>query len=169
MGPTHRMTYVTCLASIYMSLMSIIFGMLCLWSIVGVQATRLKVSPPPYLPPSSTHMLNVQKRRRSSQRKLLYFTTSTRRRRSSEARRRYRSLLRWERGCGWNKIGGRRLVCLWSCLALHLWGMPGLVLCLARRIGRMSSNLVLHLKFGIDFRYLLLDVLSLYLISYRYV
>ncbi|KAF8598018.1 hypothetical protein BDV93DRAFT_610060 [Ceratobasidium sp. AG-I] len=42
MGPIRRMTYVTCLASIYMSLMSIIFGMLCLWSIVGVQAARLK-------------------------------------------------------------------------------------------------------------------------------
>ncbi|KAH7320384.1 hypothetical protein B0J17DRAFT_685528 [Rhizoctonia solani] len=36
------MTYVTCLASIYMSLLSIIFGLLCLWSIVGVHPPRLK-------------------------------------------------------------------------------------------------------------------------------
>ncbi|CEL57043.1 hypothetical protein RSOLAG1IB_08296 [Rhizoctonia solani AG-1 IB] len=42
MGPTRRMTYVTCLASIYMSLLSIVFGVLCLWSIVGVHASRLK-------------------------------------------------------------------------------------------------------------------------------
>lgn len=42
MGPTRRMTYVTCLASIYMSLMSIVFGLLCLWSIVGVHPSRLK-------------------------------------------------------------------------------------------------------------------------------
>ncbi|CUA75713.1 hypothetical protein RSOLAG22IIIB_11949 [Rhizoctonia solani] len=42
MGPTRRMTYVTCLASIYMSLLSIIFGLLCLWSIVGVHPSRLK-------------------------------------------------------------------------------------------------------------------------------
>ncbi|KAJ1301773.1 hypothetical protein OPQ81_009002 [Rhizoctonia solani] len=41
-GPTRRMTYVTCLASIYMSLLSIIFGLLCLWSIVGVHPSRLK-------------------------------------------------------------------------------------------------------------------------------
>ncbi|CAE6475524.1 unnamed protein product [Rhizoctonia solani] len=42
MGPTRRITYVTCLASIYMSLLSIVFGILCLWSIVGVHASRLK-------------------------------------------------------------------------------------------------------------------------------
>ncbi|KAG8722425.1 hypothetical protein FRC08_002406 [Ceratobasidium sp. 394] len=42
MGPTRRMTYVSCLASIYMSLMSIIFGLLCLWSIVGVHPSRLR-------------------------------------------------------------------------------------------------------------------------------
>ncbi|KAG9092622.1 hypothetical protein FS749_015565 [Ceratobasidium sp. UAMH 11750] len=41
-GPTRRMTYVSCLASIYMSLMSIIFGLLCLWSIVGVHPSRLR-------------------------------------------------------------------------------------------------------------------------------
>ncbi|CAE6475532.1 unnamed protein product [Rhizoctonia solani] len=42
MGPTRRMTYVTCLASVYMSMLSIIFGLLCLWSIVGVHPSRLK-------------------------------------------------------------------------------------------------------------------------------
>ncbi|QRV83121.1 hypothetical protein RhiJN_11137 [Ceratobasidium sp. AG-Ba] len=42
MGPTRRMTYVSCLASIYMSLMSIIFGLLCLWSIIGVHPSRLR-------------------------------------------------------------------------------------------------------------------------------
>ncbi|CEL57044.1 hypothetical protein RSOLAG1IB_08297 [Rhizoctonia solani AG-1 IB] len=42
MGPTRRMTYVACLSSVYMSLLSIVFGLMCLWSIVGVHPSRLK-------------------------------------------------------------------------------------------------------------------------------
>jgi len=41
-GPLHRMTYTTVIASICGSLMSIIFGLICMWSLVGQKPARLK-------------------------------------------------------------------------------------------------------------------------------
>ena len=37
------MTYASCIGSITLSLLSIVFGLLCLWSLIGVHPTRLKV------------------------------------------------------------------------------------------------------------------------------
>lgn len=110
---------------------------------------------------------STPKRHRNSQHKQLYFTTSTRRRRSLEALRRYRSSLRWERGCGWRKIKELQLVYLWFCLVLRLWGMLGLVLFLVRRIGTMMPNLARHRKVIVGLLYLCLYVLSLYRVCYR--
>ncbi|KAG9017832.1 hypothetical protein FRB95_011320 [Tulasnella sp. JGI-2019a] len=41
-GPLHRMTHNTVVASMCASLMSIIFGLLCLWSLVGQKPSELK-------------------------------------------------------------------------------------------------------------------------------
>jgi len=41
-GPLHRLTYSTVVISICASLMSILFGLVCLWSVVGQTPSRLK-------------------------------------------------------------------------------------------------------------------------------
>ncbi|GBE80563.1 hypothetical protein SCP_0302780 [Sparassis crispa] len=41
-GDLRRMTYIATIGSMACSLLSIIFGLLCLWSLVGVDPTRLK-------------------------------------------------------------------------------------------------------------------------------